>query len=171
MSLAWDQDTAVALPHGGLIAGITHLVGSLLDRSEDRPFEYAQILLCVQGTNSDQIAQVRQWAAVMNVDAVWEPGMVWATGQLGPLTVQVYTNLKIEPELQVTLAQSPAVDDDQEPTVTQPAVVDETAMPEIACGACLGTGQGRDGGSCIYCLGKGSVLAWQPDHAIGAQAS
>ena len=164
MTLAWDQDTAVALPHGGLIAGITHLVAVLLKQTKGRPFEFSQLQLCVQGTNSDQVAQVLEWAAAMNVPAQWTADHnVWALGQLGPLHVQVYTNLQIEPD------PLPLVDEDREPTVTQP-LVDEAAMPEIACGACLGTGQAPDGSSCIYCLGKGRILDWRPRHAIGAPA-
>jgi len=171
MSLAWDQDTAVALPHGGLIAGITHLVGLQLDQSEAPAFEFSQVVLMTQGSNSDQIAQVRQWAAAMDVTAEWiEEHTVRASGWLGPLNVLVYTHLKSDPEVATFLCSAvdevPAAEADTE--LLQ--LVDESAMPEVTCGACLASGKGPLGGSCIYCLGKCRILAWQPRHAAGAPA-
>lgn len=151
MSLAWDEDTAVALPHGELITGLTRLVGLLLDQAQGPAFEFSQVTMCVQGSNSDQIAQVRQWAQVFDVQHEWiEDHTVRACTQLGPLSVMVFTHFQQEPDAQAT--------------VTQPAVVDENALPETDCPVCFGTGRNSayGGETCAFCLGKGRILAWAP---------
>lgn len=172
MNLIWDESNASAIAHGELITGLTRLVGLLLDQRQGPEFEFAQVHLMVQGSNSHQIAQVRQWAAAMDVQAEWiEEHTVRAYGKAGPLSIQVYTHLRSEPDAAATLTQLPVVDETPAAQAeTWQPLVDESAIPEVACGGCLGTGEGPLGESCIYCLGKGRVMAWQPQHAVEAPA-
>lgn len=111
MTLAWDEQTAVAHPHGEVIAALTEVVGLLLDQSHLSTFEVPHLMLRVQGSNSDQVAQVRQIAAAMNVRPEWIGEEEFqARRTFGPLQVIVYTRFRPEPDAVATVV-LPVVDE------------------------------------------------------------
>lgn len=111
MTPVWDEQGTVELPHGALIGALTAVVGLLLDQSHLSTFEAPQLTLCVQGSNSDQVAQVRQIAAAMDVQPEWvEEHAFRAWRNYGPLHVLVYTHFRPEPDAVATVV-LPVVDE------------------------------------------------------------
>jgi hypothetical protein len=156
MSLVWDESMAEQVHrHQQWIAGLMGLVGFLTDHPEIPLPPTASVLFSPQGTPSQMMAAVRDVGRILDVELKWdgEVGQLLAEREFGPIRLGALCWMG-----------------DGTPP---PAPVDESALPEVDCQPCNGTGvaMGWHGTeTCPYCLGKGRIVAWRPRHAMGAPA-